>query len=180
MMNDSAAEERLEFEWQQPKWTCERYRLRRGEMLLGEMVWRRWFSDEALARVGEDAWLLDRRGFLRDRVVAYERESGALAASFIFGWMVEGEMRLPGGRRFDWRRASILGQTWALLDEAGETALELELWTGWFKRQASLRVSQSRAAGPDAGLLLSLAMYLALCAQQNAAGAAAVVTTACI
>jgi len=117
------------------------------------MVWRRWFSDEALARVGEDAWLLDRRGFLRDRVVAYERESGALAASFIFGWMVEGEMRLP---------------------------LELELWTGWFKRQASLRVSQSRAAGPDAGLLLSLAMYLALCAQQDASGAAAVVTTACI
>jgi len=165
-MNDSAAEERLEFEWQQPKWTCERYRLRRGEMLLGEMVWRRWFSDEALARVGEDAWLLDRRGFLRDRVVAYERD--------------EGEMRLPGGRRFDWRRASILGQTWALLDEAGETALELELWTGWFKRQASLRVSQSRAAGPDAGLLLSLAMYLALCAQQDASGAAAVVTTACI
>ncbi len=167
--------------WKQPKWSVDHYELWSGEDQLGELYWTKCLSDEAIARFGGSTWILDRRGFFRDRVVAVEFGSKALAASFTFDWLNDGELLLPDGRAFHWYRTKILDTAWALVQKAGSAVFEIQLGMKWLKHQATVRLSPDAQAIPKLALLLCLGLYLSVCTMHDSAAAAAVVasTAAC-
>jgi hypothetical protein len=164
--------------WTQPKWIADRFELRAGEEVLGELYWTKCLSDQAVARYGNSTWILDRRGFFRDRVVAIEPGTKELAASFTFGWLQDGDLVLADGRSFRWYRTKIFDTAWALVDNADGAVFEIRLGADWFKRKAAVRLWPDAKAKPGLGLLLSLGMYLAICTMQDAAGAVAATSAA--
>ncbi len=163
--------------WTQPKWSADRYELRAGEGVLGELYWTKCLSDQAVARCGESTWILDRLGFFRDRVAAVEYGSGARVASLTFDWLKDGGLVLGDGRSYRWYRTKIFDTAWALTDAAGAGVFEIHLGMKWFKYQATVRLWPNARAVPELGLLLCLGMYLSICTMQDMAGAVAATTT---
>jgi hypothetical protein len=166
-------------EWKQPKWSVDRFELKADGQVLGELYWTECLSDQAVARYGESTWILDRRGFFRDRVVAVELGSKALAASFTFEWLKDGDLALTDGRSFRWYRAKVFDTAWALADKSGAGVFEIHLGLTWFKREATVRLWPDAQAKPGLGLLLCLGMYLCVCTLQDHA-AVVVATTAAV
>jgi hypothetical protein len=166
--------------WKQPKWAVEHYELWAGEDQLGELYWTKCLSDQAIARCGGLTWTLDRRGFFRDRAVAVEAGSEALAASFTFEWLKDGDLVLADGRSFRWYRTKVFGNAWALVDKAGGAVFEIHLGMNWFKRLAIVRLWPDVQRMPGLGLLLCLGLYLGICTEQDAAGAVVAATAACV
>jgi hypothetical protein len=162
--------------WKQPKWAVDYYELRAGEDLLGELYWTKCLSDQAIARCDGSTWVLDRRGFFRDRVVATAPGSEQPVASFDFEWLKDGDLILTDGRSFRWYRTKVFGSAWALVGEAGGAVFEIHLGMNWFKRQATVKLWPDVHTMPGLGLLLCLALYLGICTEQDAAGAAAATT----
>lgn len=168
-------------EWKQPKWSVDRYELRAGEEMVGELYWTKCLSDQAVGRYGDSTWILDRRGCFRDRVLAVEAGTQAQVASLVFEWLKDGDLILTGGRSFRWYRTKIFDTAWALADKAGGAVFEIHLGMKWFKYQATVRLGPGAQAIPELGLLLCLGLYLCVCTMQDlAAGGAAVAATAAV
>ena len=166
-------------EWKQPKWSLDRFELKAGAQVLGELYWTKCLSDQAVARSGQSTWVLGRRGFFRDRLVAVEPGTEAVAASFTFGWLKDGDLVLADGRSFRWYRTRLLDSVWALAVKAGGAVFEIHPGMNWLKREATVRLSPDVRAMPGLSLLLCLGMYLALCTMQDEAGAVVAATAAC-
>jgi hypothetical protein len=109
-------------------------------------------------------------------VVAIEAGNDAVAASFTFGWLKDGDLDLADGRSFRWYRTKLLDTAWALVDKAGGAVFEIHLGMNWFKREATVRLWPDVHAMPGLDLLLCLGLYLALCTLQDEAGAVAATT----
>jgi hypothetical protein len=166
--------------WKQPKWSVDRFELRSDGRVLGELYWTKCLSDQAVACYGESIWILDRRGFFRDRVVALEPSSKAPEASFTFECLKDGDLILADGRSFRWYRTKIFDTAWALVDSAGGAVFEIHLGMDWFKYQATVRLWPDARAIPELGLLLCLGMYLSVCTMQDYAAGALAATTATV
>lgn len=167
-------------QWSQPKWSVDRFELHAGGELLGELYWTKCMSDQAIARCSKSSWVLDRRGFFRDRVVVLKSDSQALAASFQFDWLMDGELLVANGRSFRWSRTKLLEPAWTLIDEAGTAIFEIQLRFMWFKHEATIRLWADQRTTPGLDLLLSMGMYLAMITMQDETVAVAAATTACI
>ncbi len=164
--------------WKQPKFAVDHFELRSGDELLGEITWTKWLSDRALAKCNHGTWVLDRLGFFRDQVIATEAGSGNRVAGFEFGWLGEGDVRLPNGQVFPWFRTKALCGAWALTNESGEPVFEIQFGMRWFKQEAVVSLRPAADQTPELGLLLCLGFYLGYMSLQDAAGAAAATTAA--
>jgi hypothetical protein len=166
--------------WHQPKWSADRYELRAGQEVLGELYWTKFLSDQATARCDGSTWVLDRRGFFRGRVIATEPGSERVVARLDFEWLKDGNLILADGRSFRWWRTKIFDTAWALADGAGGEVFEIHLGMKWFKVQATVRLGPEARAIPELGLLLCLGMYLSVCTMQDYAAVAGAATTAAV
>ncbi len=63
---------------------------------------------------------------------------------------------------------------------AGGGAFEIRLGMNWFKRRAVVRLWPDVQRTPGLALLLCLGLYLGICIEQDAAGAAAGANAACV
>lgn len=146
--------------WTQPKWGVDHFVLQVGERRLGEIYWRKWFSDEAVARLGDQSWLFDRLGFFRDRAVAMELDSHKELAQISFDWMKDAVVTLSDGQTFEWFRTKALGDAWAMVDANQQLLYELEFGMRWFKHSAHVTLKRQAYRVQDVGLLLCLGVYL--------------------
>jgi hypothetical protein len=169
--------------WIQPKCGVDHFVLRVGERRLGEIYWRKWFSDEAVARLGQQSWLFDRIGFFRDRAIATLLDTQNEVAQVTFDWMKDGLVTLANGQTFEWFRTKALGEAWALVDEDERPLYELEFGMHWFKYSVEVSLKREAFRRPEGGLLLCLGMYLGYVTMlDNAAAVAGVaaVTSAAV
>jgi hypothetical protein len=158
--------------WKQPKFGVDHFELWDGERLIGELYWTKWLSDHAVARCGQGAWNLDRVGCLRQRVVAFESQTGMRVASFEFGWLNEGGIHMANGRIYQWYRTKAFSSAWAIVDETDKLVYEIQIGTRWFKYEASVHLAVDKLTR-ELALLICLGLYLGVCTMQDAAAAVA-------
>lgn len=167
-----------ELTWLQPKWGVDHFVLQVGERRLGEIYWRKWFSDEAMARLGADSWLFDRTGFFRDRAIAMPPDTHRVLAQVTFDWMKDGVVTLADGQTFEWFRTKALGDAWALVDRNERPVYELEFGMRWFKYWAHFSLKPDAFRHAEGGLLLCLGMYLGYVTMLDSAAVVASTTAA--
>lgn len=162
----------MELTWKQPKFGADHFKLFSGSVLVGEIYWKKWLSDQAIALYGQYKWILNRDGCLRQRVVARDYESGRQVSSFEIGWMYEGDILFASGRTYHWFRRKAFREVWAISDQEENLVFEIQFGRHWFKQEAIVTLAGSKTAD-DVGLLICLAFYLGYCASQDAAAAVA-------
>lgn len=167
---------KAELIWKQPKILIDRLELCQDDNAYAEIFWTRLLSDTAIGRTAGHQWTFNRKGCLRDQVLAVEAVSKKIIAVFEFDWLKNGTLTLANGRSFEWYRTKTFATAYALVETGNKTYLKIEHGHHWFKQRAWI-TSHFPSDDPDLPLLLCLTMYLVYCINQDNASAIAATTS---
>jgi hypothetical protein len=162
--------------WRQSKFGVDRFELYQGDRQFADIRWPRLLSDIAVARIVGRKWIFNRKGWLRDRIVAAESVTRKVEATFEFDCSRNGSLKLANGRTFQWYCTKTFGNAYALVEKGHLDYLEIEHGHHWFSQRAWVEV-KFRPDDLDLPLLLCLVMYLLFCINQDTAAAVAAATS---
>jgi hypothetical protein len=161
--------------WKQVAFGAREFELRAGDDLVGRLYWPRWLSDQAIAKCADGAWLIDRPGFFRDKVVVTDMSSRNEVGRFVFNWLGDGKLSLVIGREYEWYKTKIFSNSWVFADKNDTVLVEIHDRMRCFNHEAEVKLRIGAASVPEISLLILIGWYLAYMNIQDAA--AAVVAT---
>jgi hypothetical protein len=159
--------------WKQTRFGARDFELWSGDDAVGVLYWPKLLSQRAVAECANGKWIIDRVGFLRQRVVVTEANSSAEVASFEPDWLGDGELVLSDGRLFHWYKTKAFRNHWARADEGDNILLEIREWMRWFKHQADVIPHVHPKSLPDFSVLILASWYLGYMRIQDTAAAVA-------
>ena len=135
-------------------------------------IWRQ----ERVAVTAGGRWRFARVGFLRQRLVISDADTGAEVAQIArSAWTRSVTLTLSDGKQYQWRSGSFWGSKWVWLDAAKQPLLHFRQF-GVLRFQCAVMVEPQAASDPHLALLMTLGWYLMLLMRADTA--AVVATTA--
>jgi hypothetical protein len=160
--------------WQQPRAMKAEYELRAGDELLATLSKSGAFGTPMDAEIGASRFTLKTEGFLRSRITV--REAGATGEPAAFGrngFLGGGQLVLPDGRSYRWKRTSFWGGRWAFLDDSDRSLVSFTSRNRFLRAGCDVEIAPGVLARPELPVLVVLGWYLLLRVQEDSAAAAA-------
>lgn len=127
-----------------------------------------WNNRVEIDSVG-NRFLLDRKGFLPQRIEVQSIGTGESPATFIYE-LLKGRLDFDDGRTYIWRSSNWWGTKWAWTTEEGVPLIGFEV-QGMFKQKGLIHVDNRTFSLDKPPLLLFLGWYLIMLYYQDAAAA---------
>ena len=142
--------------------------------LVQPSLWRQ----DSVAVTATGRWRFARVGFLRQRYVIADADTGVEVAQMSRSdWTRSGTLRLPDGRQYLWRSGGFWGSKWVWLDTAARPLLRFRQF-GALRAQCAVTVEPETASEPHLALLATLGWYLMLLMREDTTAATVAVIAA--
>jgi hypothetical protein len=148
--------------WGRPSIFRREFELRAGTDRVATLTLTGLFGRRAVGEVGEDRWVLSRRGLFHPRVIVTRGDSDVEVASARTRLFGEGVVRTEQGRTFGWKPDNFWRSRWTMWDEARSPVFHLERRYFRIPEDANVSVEPSAAHLPELPLLLLLGWQLVL------------------
>lgn len=177
-LNMASFSELNNFVWMQPKFAADHFELRSGKDVYAEITFTELFSERAEAVGFHGAWILDRPGFFRDRVIVWNAMSNIEIAWADRKWFGDYTLNLSGINNLEFYRTKILANKWVMTSGSNQLIYEIQFDLRWFKQYNPVWLEKKTLTAferreDQIEVLLILGMYLGYCNMQDAAGVAA-------
>jgi len=145
--------------------------LSRGDVV-ATLEWNSGFGSLATGKAYGESWSFKRGGFLSPYVSLRYLGARTDYARFQVSWG-GGTLKLPPGSTFVWMRKGVWSPEYSFADGDGAVLLTFRRFTGLFKMEATVSLSEKATALRETPLLLLLGWYTALLMAYESSTAAA-------
>ncbi len=128
--------------WAQKDWASRTIDLFADDRPAGLLLIRGFLGFSAVARVVDEEWRIDVRGFFRSRFVATDARAGSevvLSRSF---WWGKGRIEFPNGERYLWHRYGFWGRSWSFRTESDFPVITFRSRPALFRSEGTIEVAR--------------------------------------